>query len=161
MAIPYRRRQWLADTFYYLRPCVLVGGNGDPPAVFEALSELVLVGPLIALEDGLGRLPAAQLAEHLEWLVYEVRSELPPQKVTAAGPDVKDTSTGVAPASLPRPRTTRARPDLPTAKVRLVARPAALRPDPRTSVRGIPAGTAGAPFDPPRKPALTLGADGE
>ncbi len=25
MAIPYRRRQWLADTFYYLCPCVLEG----------------------------------------------------------------------------------------------------------------------------------------
>ena len=46
--------------------------------VFEGLPELPLVSLLVALQHGLGCLPAAELAEHLERLVHEVRGELPP-----------------------------------------------------------------------------------
>ena len=45
---------------------------------------MCLVGPLVALEHRLGRLPATQLAEHLEWLVHEVGGELPPQGMPAS-----------------------------------------------------------------------------
>ena len=37
----------------------------------------------LRLKHGLGRLPAAELAEHLEGLVHEVRGELPPQGMPA------------------------------------------------------------------------------
>ena len=48
----------------------LFGLRAGPPAVVEGLPELVLVGPLVALEHCLGRLPAAELAEDLERLVH-------------------------------------------------------------------------------------------
>ena len=64
--------------------CSLNGSRTGPPAVTEGLSEPILVGPLVALEHRLGRLPAAEVAEHLERLIHEVRGELPPQGVPAA-----------------------------------------------------------------------------
>ena len=47
------------------------------------MPELPLVGPLVAAEHGLGVLPAAELAKHLQRLVHEVGCELPPQGVLA------------------------------------------------------------------------------
>ena len=40
--------------------------------------ELVLVGPLVALEHRLGRLPATELADNLEGLIHEIGGKLPP-----------------------------------------------------------------------------------
>ena len=48
------------------------------------LPELSFIGPLVALQDRLDRLPAAKLAEHLERQTQEVRRELPPERVPAA-----------------------------------------------------------------------------
>ena len=68
-------------------PAISFPPNGircDGAAARERPPEPVLVGPLATLEYRLGRLPPAELAEHLEGLVHEVGSELPLQGVPAS-----------------------------------------------------------------------------
>ncbi len=60
------------------------GSGTGSPAVLEGILELPLVGLLVALEDRLRGLPAAEFAQNLQRLVHEVRGELLPQGVPAA-----------------------------------------------------------------------------
>ena len=53
-----------------------IGSGTAPPVLLDSLPEPVLVGPLVALEDGFGRLPATEFTEHLEGQVHEVGGEL-------------------------------------------------------------------------------------
>ena len=49
-----------------------VNGSGTvPPVLLDGLPEPILVGPLVALEDGFDRFPTTEPAEHLEWQVHE------------------------------------------------------------------------------------------
>ena len=57
------------------------GSHTGPVAFVQSFPEPVPVGPLVALEHRLGRLPATQLAEHLERLIHQVRGELPPERM--------------------------------------------------------------------------------
>ena len=58
-----------------------------PGAVLQCLPEPSLVGPLVALEHGLGRLPAAELAEHLQRLIHQVRGMINQYIATYYGPN--------------------------------------------------------------------------
>ena len=51
--------------------------------MLQRFPEPRLVGPLVAPEYDLGRLPAAELAEHLQRLIHEVRGKFPPERVPA------------------------------------------------------------------------------
>ena len=53
-----------------------IGSGTAPSVLLDGLPEPILVGPLVALEDCFGRLPATEFAEHLEWQVHEVGGEL-------------------------------------------------------------------------------------
>ena len=59
------------------------GSGARLSPVLEGLSQAPLVGLLVALEHGLGRLPPPKLAEHLHRLVHEIRGKLPPEGVPA------------------------------------------------------------------------------
>ena len=58
-----------------------LGSEAGDPALLEGLPELSLIGPLVALEHRLDRLPATEFAEHLERLVHQVGSELPSERM--------------------------------------------------------------------------------